>query len=117
MSAITYPDRDLEYDEGGEGLWGCNCGTGTLNRTYHVGPTGEWRVECGCGLCSPWGKDAREACFHWNLVVASLCGPYSLIELVYRRSIRLAKEQGKPSDALEKMLQAHIEAYTREQYQ
>lgn len=114
---ISYPDKDLEYDEGGEGLWGCNCGRGTLGRTYYVGPTGEWRVECACGLCSAWGKDEKEACFHWNLVIAALCGPYSLVELIYRRTIRLAKEQGNDPARFERMLQDHLESYKREVHQ
>ncbi|MDR1945677.1 MAG: hypothetical protein LBQ51_00695 [Desulfovibrio sp.] len=108
---ITYPDKNLEYDENGEGLWGCNCGRGILDRTYYVGPTGECRVECGCGLCAPWGRDEKEACFHWNIIMAALCGPYSLVELIYRRMIRLAKEQGNDSAQVEHALKRHLKSY------
>jgi hypothetical protein len=113
----TYPDKDLEYDEGGEGLWGCICGAGVFGRTYTANEEGSlWRVECECGLCSPWVNNAETACFHWNLVIASLCGPYSLVELLYRRGIRLTKEAGGDPANAERMLKAHLEARAHANY-
>ena len=114
----TYPDRNLEYDEGGEGLWGCLCGRGMFGRTYQQSEEGlNVRVECECGLCGPWGDSVPEACFHWNLVVASLTGPYSLVELLYRRLVRLGKEAGKDVHEIEEMLAGHMEARAHDKHQ
>ena len=105
MSNITYPDKDLDYDGG------------RIERTYYTGDNGKWRVECSCGLCGAYGEDAKQACFNWNVIIASLVGPYSFVELTNRRIIRLLKENGQQTEYFEKLLQEHIEAYTRENHQ
>lgn len=109
----SYPDKSLEP----QSVWGCICGRGIFGRNlYNNEDETQLRFECECGLCSAWENTPAAAAVNWNLLIATLTGPYSMMELYYRRIIRIAKESGKDASTFEKMLQDHVQAYNEAEH-